>query len=110
MTKRMPCLSKMLQSSLFITPSLFLPDQSETQRVVTRVVDRYEALGAKLSFREEELEAYLNLSRLLGDKLRALESLSDWLSGVQSQLDTQTSVSTDLHTLEGQLSDMKVNS
>lgn len=84
------------------------PDESESQRTVTKVVERYNALGVKLSFREEELEAYLNLSRLLGVKLRSLESLTDWLSGVQSQLDSQSSVSTDLHTLEGQLSDMKV--
>lgn len=87
---------------------IFPSDQSDTQRTVQHTVDRYNALGAKLNFRAEELEAYLNLSRLLGDKLRSLEALSDWLSGVQSQLDSQTSVSTDLHTLEGQLNHMKV--
>ena len=76
--------------------------------MTNRIVDHYNALGNKLTFRKEELEAFLNLSKLFNDKLRSLTSQQDWLTGLEVELDTQRPLSNDIGQLEQQLRSMQV--
>ena len=73
-----------------------------------RTIDRYDALGNKLTFRREELDAFLNLSKLFNDKLRSVVSQQDWLSNLEAQLDSQGPLSSDINQLEQQLRAMQV--
>ena len=88
--------------------SFFITETSDAQRVTNRIVDHYNALGNKLTFRKEELEAFLNLSKLFNDKLRSLTSQQDWLTGLEVELDTQRPLSNDIGQLEQQLRSMQV--
>lgn len=83
-------------------------ETTEAQRVTKRTIDRYDALGNKLTFRREELDAYLNLSKLFNDKLRSVKSQQDWLSNLEAQLDSQGPLSSDINQLEQQLRAMQV--
>ena len=87
----------------------FLSEQSETQRTVNRVIDRYNHLGSKLGFRQEELEAYLNLAKLYADRVRVMNDQFDWVTSVEQQLDNQGPLSNDISTLEDQYNKMKVS-
>ena len=75
---------------------------------MNHTVERYNALGDKLTFRREELEANLSLDKLFAERMRTLRTQLDWLLAMEQQLDTQEPLSKDITTLEEQYNNMKV--
>ncbi|XP_033113685.1 microtubule-actin cross-linking factor 1-like [Anneissia japonica] len=87
--------------------SSFDEDSTASEKVVNGVVDRYNSLGSQLGVRYEELDAFLNMSKLQGDQLNSLQEQIDWVVAVETTLDNHEPISMDYQTLQVQLENMK---